>query len=86
MDTMFDDLEMSKINSIIDLIQKGELPTKTINEANKKIKKLNGMDDLKTFYEELANSINKVYFEKEENNIDEKNSVQKEFILSEYYE
>ena len=86
MDTMFDDLEMSKINSIIDLIQKGELPTKTINEANKKIKKLNGMDDLKTFYEELANSINKVYFEKEENNNDEKNSVQKEFILSEYYE
>lgn len=88
LETRLTDVEIEKMNGIIDLLQNGELPSRIIKDANKEIKKINGISDILNFYKELEKSIPSVYFQKEKEEQESKNtkSIEKEIILSEYFE
>ena len=82
------DIELEKINKMINLLENGELPVRIIKEGNKKIKQITSINDFIKFSKNMEDLIPKVYFDKEEKE-EEKNfenkKIQKEIILSEYF-
>ena len=88
LESRFTDIELTKINKMIDLLENGELPIRIIKEGNKEIKKITGINDIAKFYKEFEMIIPKVYFEQEskvETNKKKINKSEKEIILSEYF-
>ena len=88
LESRFTDIELTKINKMIDLLENGELPIRIIKEGNKEIKKITGINDIAKFYKEFEMMIPKVYFEQEskvETNKKKINKSEKEIILSEYF-
>lgn len=84
-ETRFTDIEIDKINKIIDLLINGELPDRIIKEGNKEIKNITGINDFAKFYKEFEKQIPNVYLEKMADEAEEhKNKkIEKEIILSE---
>lgn len=83
----FTDIEIEKINKIINLLENGELPVRIVKEANKEIKKITGVNDIAKFYKKLEILIPKTYIELEtkvETNNKKISKKEKEIILSEY--
>lgn len=61
----FTDIEIDKINKVIDLLENGELPSRIVKEGNKAIKKIVGINDIARFYKEFENMIPTLYFTQE---------------------
>ena len=83
-DILSDD-EIDLCNKMIKLLQDGEIPSKTLKEANKMIDiNVKLPSDMITFFKEFSKMIPSTYFEQEDEN-NKKERVQKEIILSELF-
>ena len=80
------DEEYDKINKIIDLLEDGVLSPKLLKEANKLIKKVEGVNDVVKFFKEFELMIPDTYYNQNKI-VDEikQSNKEKEIILSEYF-
>lgn len=82
------DIEIDKINKMIDLLDNGELPDRIVKDGNKAIKKMVNISDCIKFCKEFEEMIPKAYFENEtkvENAKKKQKIKEKEIILSEQF-
>ena len=84
----FTDIEIERINKIIDLLENGELPSRIIKDGNKEIKNIVGINDIAKFYKTFEAMIPDTYIKQESKvqMLNKKNQKrEKEIILSEEF-